>query len=156
MKVSEVHILPLAVTDADLNLIGGKGMSLASLAAAGFPVPDGFHVNADAYRAYIETHNLHDQLLRLAVPALVQRRVSFETASNDIQALFSDHDRPENIKASIASAYRSLEGGSAVAVRSSANAEGLPDLSFAGQQDTYLNVRGEEAVICTRRFNDDG
>ena len=152
MKVSEVHILPLAVPDADLNLIGGKGMSLASLSAAGFPVPDGFHVNADAYRAYIETHNLHDQLMRLAVPTLVGQRVSFEAASNEIQALFSDHDVPESIAGAIASAYRSLAGAvGAVAIRSSANAEDLPDLSFAGQQDTFLNVKGEEAVIATVR-----
>ena len=150
--MSEVHILPLAVTDADLNLIGGKGMGLASLSAAGFPVPDGFHVNADAYRAYIETHDLHDQLMRLAVPALVDQRVSFEAASNGIQALFSDHDVPDSIAGSIASAYRSLEGAvGAVAVRSSANAEDLPDLSFAGQQDTFLNVQGEEAVIAAVR-----
>jgi len=139
--------LPLAVSDADLNLIGGKGMSLASLSAAGFPVPDGFHVNADAYRAYIETHNLHDQLMQLAKPALVDKRVSFEAASSDIQTLFSNHDMPGNIKESIISAYQSLEGNGAVAVRSSANAEDLPDMSFAGQQDTYLNVQGIDAVI---------
>ena len=122
------------------------------MSAAGFPVPDGFHVNADAYRAYIDTHRLHDQLMRLAVPALVDQRVSFEAASNDIQALFSDHDVPESIAVAIASAYRSLEGAvGAVAVRSSANAEDLPDLSFAGQQDTFLNVKGEEAVIAAVR-----
>ncbi len=149
--MSEEHILPLAVTDADLNLIGGKGMSLASLSAAGFPVPDGFHVNADAYRAYIETHNLHDRLMQLAVPALVDKRVSFEAASNDIQALFSDREMPESIQESIVSAYQSLEGVGAVAVRSSANAEDLPDMSFAGQQDTFLNVQGEEAVIAAVR-----
>ena len=149
--MSEEHILPLAVTDADLNLIGGKGMSLASLSAAGFPVPDGFHVNADAYRAYIETHNLHDRLMQLAVPALVDKRVSFEAASNDIQALFSDREMPESIQGSIVSAYQSLEGVGAVAVRSSANAEDLPDMSFAGQQDTFLNVQGEEAVIAAVR-----
>ena len=145
--MSEIHILPLAATDADLNLIGGKGMSLARLSAAGFPVPDGFHVNADAYRAYIETHNLHDQLLQLAKPALVDRRVSFEAASNDIQALFAEHDMPESIKESIVVAYWSLGGAGAVAVRSSANAEDLPDMSFAGQQDTFLNVQGEDALI---------
>ena len=122
-------------------------MSLASLSAAGFPVPDGFHVNADAYRAYIETHNLHDQLMQLAKPALVDKRVSFEAASSDIQTLFSNHDMPGNIKESIISAYQSLEGNGAVAVRSSANAEDLPDMSFAGQQDTYLNVQGIDAVI---------
>ena len=141
------YILPLAVADADLNLIGGKGMSLASLAAAGFPVPDGYHVNADAYRAYVEAHELHDRVLRLAVPALVDGRVSFERASHDIQALFSVHDIPDNIVEPIAAAYQSLDGAGAVAVRSSANAEDLPELSFAGQQDTYLNVQGIDAVI---------
>ena len=149
--MTKTYTLPLAVADADLNLIGGKGMSLASLSAAGFPVPDGFHVNADAYRAYIEAHNLHDQLMQLAKPALVDKRVSFEAASNDIQALFSDHDMPESIADSIVSAYQSLEGTGAVAVRSSANAEDLPDMSFAGQQDTYLNVQGIDAVIAAVR-----
>ena len=141
------YCLPLAVLDADLNLIGGKGMSLASLSAAGFPVPNGFHINADAYRAYIETHNLHDRLMQLAKPVLVDKRVSFEAASRNIQTLFSEHNMLENIKESIISAYQSLEGNGAVAVRSSANAEDLPDMSFAGQQDTYLNVRGIDAVI---------
>ena len=122
-------------------------MSLASLSAAGFPVPDGFHVNADAYRAYIETHNLHNQLMQLAKPALVDKRVSFEAASSAIQALFLNHDMPGNIKESIISTYQSLEGNGAVAVRSSANAEDLPDMSFAGQQDTYLNVQSIDAVI---------
>ena len=146
--MSEIHTLPLAATDADLNLIGGKGMSLASLSAAGFPVPDGFHVNADAYRAYIETHNLHDQLLQLAKPALVDRRVSFEATSNVIQALFADHDMPESIKELIVVAYRSLGGAGAVAVRSSANAEDLPDMSKCPQHDAgYV----EMSSTCIRK-----
>lgn len=151
MKTPKVYVLPLATADADLNLIGGKGMSLASLSAAGFPVPDGFHVNADAYRAYLEAHNLQEQLMHLAQPALVEKRVSFEGASRDIQSLFTEHDMPEDIQRAIVSAYRSVEGVDAVAVRSSANAEDLPDMSFAGQQDTYLNVQGEDAVIAAVR-----
>ena len=85
--------------------------------------------------------------MQLAKPALVDKRVSFEAASSATQALFLNHDMPGNIKESIISTYQSLEGNGAVAVRSSANAEDLPDMSFAGQQDTYLNVQSIDAVI---------
>ena len=142
------NILPLATTQANLDLVGGKGMSLANLTAAAFPVPDGFHLTCRAYDEYISAYQLHDQIQALAQPQLVDNKVSFASAAHSIQVLFQENDIPSGIVEEIRSAYGLLDGDNpAVAIRSSANAEDLPDLSFAGQQDTYLNVQGLPNVI---------
>ena len=99
-------------------------------------------------------NDLQQAILDLAKPALVESSVSFESAAVAIQALFEQADLPSEIIAEIQQAYDALnERGQApaVAVRSSANAEDLPDLSFAGQQDTYLNVRGLNALVLAIR-----
>ena len=140
------YIAPLATQNDALEVVGGKGRSLAKLANAGFEVPTGFHVTTAAYRAFVSAHGLADRIIELARPALVDRRASFEQPSRDIQALFDSHDMPDEILADIRAAYAALAGEPAVAVRSSATAEDLPGLSFAGQQETYLNVLGADAV----------
>ena len=142
------NTLPLATTQANLDLVGGKGMSLANLTAAAFPVPDGFHLTCRAYDEYISAYQLHDQIQALAQPQLVDNKVSFASAAHSIQVLLQENDIPSGIAEEIRSAYGLLDGDNpAVAIRSSANAEDLPDLSFAGQQDTYLNVQGLPNVI---------
>ena len=133
-------------TDDSLEVVGGKGKSLARMAKAGFNVPSGFVIAAAAYRAFVAANNLQEEIVSLAKPAVVDGRVSFEQASHDIQALFAEHDPSAEITAEISQAYGPLDDAP-VAVRSSANAEDLPGLSFAGQQETYLNVKGADEVV---------
>ena len=142
------HVLPLDARDALLDVVGGKGKSLAAMASAGMNVPGGFCLATSAYRQYVSDGDLQASILDLVRPRISGRVVSFDEASAAIQPLFKAELLCEVITAEIRRAYVSLEGDNpAVAVRSSANAEDLPDMSFAGQQDTYLNVRGEDAVI---------
>jgi pyruvate,water dikinase len=142
------YTLPLDTAESSLELLGGKGRSLARMAAAELAVPGGFHVTASAYRRYADENNLQTPILDLAKPEITGRTLSFESASAGIQALFEKAEPPYDIVSEIRNAYTALGGkGPVVAVRSSANAEDLPDMSFAGQQDTYLNVRGDEALI---------
>jgi pyruvate,water dikinase len=146
------YTLQLDTVESSLEVLGGKGRSLARLAAAGLAVPGGFHVTADAYRRYVDANNLHARILDLVKPEITGRTLSFDTASADIQALFDEAEPPAKIVKEICEAYAVLGSDDpAVAVRSSANAEDLPDMSFAGQQDTYLNVCGEEALIAAVR-----
>ena len=137
-------------TDGGLEVVGGKGRSLAILARAGFNVPGGFVVTAAAYRSFVEVNGLQEKIVSLAKPVVEDSRVSFEQASDAIQALFADHDLSAETTAEISRAYGSLNDAP-VAVRSSANAEDLPGLSFAGQQETYLNVKGADEVVAAVR-----
>ena len=145
--MADSFILPMDTTDDALELIGGKGRSLAKMSNAGFNVPSGFHLTADAYRAFVAENNLQDQIVSLAKPALDNGWVTFEPASAAIQKLITSCEISEAIASQLRQAYASLGSDPAVAVRSSANAEDLPGLSFAGQQDTYLNVKGGEALL---------
>ena len=143
--LSSHHVLPFAAKIADLETVGGKGLSLASMSHAGFDVPPGFTIATSAYREFVTAGDLQQKIIGLARPELVGRMVSFEAASERIQTLFAGVELSNSLNTQIADAYREL-GEPRVAVRSSANAEDLPDLSFAGQQDTYLNVRGIDAI----------
>ncbi|MEO3868493.1 PEP/pyruvate-binding domain-containing protein [Nonomuraea sp. B12E4] len=130
-------VLPLGDAAADLATVGGKGASLARLIRAGLPVPGGFHITTGAYRAFVA--GFQEEILRAAAEGAPQR----------IAALFEAHDMPAGLAAEIRRACEEL--GVPVAVRSSATAEDLPDMSFAGQQDTYLNVRGEDLPAAVKR-----
>ena len=146
------YVLPLNTAESSLELLGGKGRSLAKMSTAGMAVPGGFQLTTAAYRGFVTDNNLQDRILELARPELINGRVSFESASESIQQLFGATNLSEEFIAEIREAYAALDGSDpAVAVRSSANAEDLPDMSFAGQQDTYLNVRGEEALLTAVR-----
>lgn len=130
-------VLPLAAPDADLALVGGKGASLARLAVAGLPVPPWFHVTTAAYRDFVSGHGLREQIL-----AAVTHQDANEGARR-VGELFAAHDMPDATAEAIRKAYVRLDGGDTpVAVRSSATADDLPGMSFAGQQDTYLTIRG--------------
>jgi rifampicin phosphotransferase len=128
-------VAPLRTFDrTDLALVGGKGANLGELVRTGFPVPDGFIVTTDAYTAIVQS-------LDLGITEPLE-----EEDGAAIRADFEVVTVPELLRVAIANAYAEL-GGGPVAVRSSATAEDLPGAAFAGQQDTYLNVVGEEAVI---------
>jgi pyruvate,water dikinase len=131
----------LAAEEATLDLAGGKGASLARLAAAGLPVPDGFLLTTAAYRRVVEAGDLQPRI----VAALDN-----PDAETIIRGLFTSATIPDDVLSAIYAGYASLGSESpsvAVAVRSSATAEDLPGFSFAGQQDTFLNLRGERDVV---------
>ena len=142
-----MHISNLDTKDDSLETVGGKGQSLARLTNAGFAVPTGFLVQTSAYRSFVADHNLQTAIVEAARPAIKEGRVSFEQASANISELFAAAPLSDDTAKEIATAYNALPDTPAVAVRSSANAEDLPGLSFAGQQETYLNVTGEDAVV---------
>jgi pyruvate,water dikinase len=142
-------ILSLSSPEATLLRAGGKGANLARLTQAAFNVPPGFIVTTDAYRVFVESNQIGSTLLALAAAASPDDPNALEAASNKIRALFSAGTLPAEIAEAIRSEYAKLSpaGNLPVAVRSSATAEDLPGLSFAGQQDTFLNVVGPEALI---------
>jgi len=146
------YVLPISTTEDSLELVGGKGRSLARMATAGFAVPNGFLVTTSAYRQYVSENDLQSRILELARPELKDGAISFQKASESIRQVFAEAELSEEQVAEITEAYAALpDDDPALAVRSSANAEDLPDLSFAGQQETYLNVRGADAVVTAVR-----
>jgi phosphohistidine swiveling domain-containing protein len=140
--------VPLDTPHNALESVGGKGRSLSNMVRAGFRVPGGFLVTTDGYKGFVAEHGLQQRIVGAAVkPAVVAGRASFEACSQEIFAMFAAHDLSAATASDIAAAYAALPGEPAVAVRSSATAEDLPGLSFAGQQETFLNVTGVEAVV---------
>ncbi|TQS20335.1 PEP/pyruvate-binding domain-containing protein [Microbispora sp. KK1-11] len=131
-------VIPLDDAGADLATVGGKGASLAALARAGLPVPGGFHVTTEAYRAFVA--DFREDILAAAAAGDADR----------IAALFAGREIPDPITAAIRAAYAALGDDVPVAVRSSATAEDLPGMSFAGQQDTFLNVTGDGLLDAVR------
>jgi pyruvate, water dikinase len=144
----------------DVPLVGGKNASLGELyrelAAAGVRVPNGFAVTADGYRYFMRATGLAGSVERIArgwargdLADLAERGLAIR------QAILAT-PLPADLQEAILAAYEALGGGTPldVAVRSSATAEDLPDASFAGQQETYLNVRGRAALLdaCHRAF----
>jgi len=141
-----IMILPFDGPGASLEAAGGKGMNLARLARAGFPVPRGFIVQTEAYRAFVAANDLQRKIEGAIRGLSAEDGRGLEYASEKIRAAFSAGTLPKEVSWPIRAAYESLKD-TPVAVRSSATAEDLPDLSFAGQQDTYLNIIGENEVL---------
>jgi phosphohistidine swiveling domain-containing protein len=135
-SASTVTLVPLDSPAADANVAGGKGDGLSRLIRGGFPVPAGFVIPTSAYGAFVAANGLTSDL---PVGDGHLLRQNFE--AGEIPAELAD---------AILAAYHALSGGP-VAVRSSANAEDLPNASFAGQQDTYLNVVGDAALLTAVR-----
>jgi phosphohistidine swiveling domain-containing protein len=129
----------------DTSLAGGKGASLGELAQAGLPVPPGFVLTVDAYRAFLRANGLERAI------AGILRRIDpgdiavLERAAADVAGRLASGRMPDEVADQVRQAYAELASPQ-VAVRSSATAEDLPHSSFAGQYATFLNVAGEEAV----------
>ncbi|MFI2487193.1 PEP/pyruvate-binding domain-containing protein [Promicromonospora kroppenstedtii] len=157
-EVTSSFTLPLADPAAvDLAITGGKGASLARLAAAGLPVPGGFHVTTDAYRAAVAGAP-QQAIVAAARDVVPDRPETHEAAAVRIAEVFAALEIPRTVADAVRAGYAGLlaPGGSpdaapdrdpAVAVRSSATAEDLPGMSFAGQQDSFLDIRGADAVL---------
>ena len=138
----------------DVEHVGGKNASLgemiSNLAGAGVSVPGGFATTSQAYRDFLELSGLNDQI-HAALDALdVDDVNALAKTGAQIRKWIMEAEFPEKLNAEIRTAFATLSQGNpdmAVAVRSSATAEDLPDASFAGQQETFLNIRGVENVI---------
>ena len=140
-------ILPFTAIDgAMLPLVGGKAANLGELIRAGFPVPDGFCVSTAAYEMVAADAGLEPTLAALAA-AEPGDTVRLAELAGEMRSLLLEASVPDVLGWTIAEAYEGLGSDAPVAVRSSATAEDLPGASFAGQQDTYLNVVGVESVI---------
>lgn len=129
----------------DVALVGGKGANLGELTRAGIPVPPGFVVTVHAYSRLLDEVRLRQPAERLLDDLDVNDRSSLELAAAAIRRLITAAEMPEDVASEIAIAYRQMAPGP-VAVRSSATAEDLAEASFAGQQETYLNVEDEADV----------
>ena len=134
----------------DLPIAGGKGANLGELRRAGFAVPPGFVATTAAYDRFVAAGGL-GAVIKQAVTGLdVADTTALARASEAIRQAFDAASVPDEVAGAVRDAYRRLGGGgneAAVAVRSSATAEDLPGATFAGQQETYLNVIGEAALL---------
>jgi pyruvate,water dikinase len=145
------------ITIGDVATVGGKNASLGEmfreLRPRGIAVPDGFAITAAAYRDYLEHNDLKGFLQRRLSGLEHSDTVALQAAGLEIRQAITAGRLPKALSDAVLQAYQRLSGGSGalvdVAVRSSATAEDLPDASFAGQQETYLNVQGAEALLAT-------
>ncbi len=135
------------VDRTNLLEVGGKGANLGEMSKAGFPVPSGFCITTSGYRDFIATSHEMDRLLDL----LDQLKPDQPDEISKLGKLIRDHlltiPIPQTIKSSIIDAWKIVGEEQAYAVRSSATAEDLPTASFAGQQETYLNVKGADQLL---------
>ena len=131
----------------DIPTVGGKGANLGEMTKAGFPVPGGFVVTSSAYVHMIEVNNLEDKIKAMLKDLNVEDATALNRASHQVIELIEKSPFPKDIEEQVFKAYDKLGNNPWVAVRSSATAEDLPEASFAGQQETYLNVRGDASVI---------
>jgi len=146
----------------DIPLVGGKNASLGEmfreLAPKGVRVPDGFAVTSDAYRHFLRSAGLDAEITRLLRGLDTRDMDNLRLRGNRVRHAILAAEFPPDLEGAILTAYAELQGDAPepvdVAVRSSATAEDLPDASFAGQQETYLNVQGRLALVdaCRRCF----
>ncbi|HOM77739.1 MAG TPA: phosphoenolpyruvate synthase [bacterium] len=150
MNKSTAHILNFSdIRKSDLPYVGGKGANLGEMLSAGIPVPDGFVVTAKAYYDFLDGTSLRHKILTELSGLDVDDSKALAQASKNIKTAILAAKMPDDLAEEIKNAYIKLSGEHdlLVAVRSSATAEDLPDASFAGQQETYLNIRGSKEVI---------
>ena len=143
------------LSSKDVSIAGGKNASLGEMIRAlkgkGIKVPEGFATTADAYWEFLRKNNLKEKI-ESHIKKMENKEETLEQTGKAIRELFLQSNFPEDIKKAIIESYRTLcktygRDNVDVAVRSSATAEDLPQASFAGQQETFLNVRGEEALL---------
>ena len=138
------------VDKEDVGLVGGKGANLGEMTQAGFPIPPGFIVTAPAYFKVIDLNELRPKIKTILSGLDHHHSVRLNAASQKIKQLILRAKLPDDLAMMIIKAYLKLGRGdlnTLVAVRSSATAEDLPGASFAGQQETYLNIKGEANLV---------
>ncbi|MCH7640812.1 phosphoenolpyruvate synthase [Patescibacteria group bacterium] len=138
----------------DLHLVGGKGANLGEMVKAGFPVPSGFVVTVHSYEKFLAENNLTEEIITILKETDVNKPDELEKASKQIQGKIKHSNMPKDIALDIVKAYHKLSGTikrSLMAVRSSATAEDLPGASFASQQETFLNIKGDTNILVAVR-----
>ncbi len=136
----------------DVDVAGGKGANLGELTQAGIPVPPGFVVTSATYQKFVEETGIFDTIMDILNTVDVNQNRELQDAARKIKKIIIDTQMPDDIRRIVIEAYNALclrigSDDVFVAIRSSATAEDLPEASFAGQQDTYLNIKGEEDVL---------
>lgn len=151
MSSQPALVLPFSkISKEDLPLVGGKGANLGEMYGLGLPVPNGFVVTAQAYESVIDHNALQPVIREIIRQTDVNNQKELQKSSIKIQRLINTADIPPELTKAIFTSYETLKPGDRaplVAVRSSATAEDLPDASFAGQQESYLNIKGEANLI---------
>ena len=152
MPVSDDYIVPLdALSMADVPRVGGKNASLGemirNLSGAGVKVPGGFATTAQAFWDFLDHNDLRARIQARLASLDVADVTALAQAGAEIRARVEAAALPAALETGLRTAYAALGDSVSVAVRSSATAEDLPDASFAGQQETYLHVRGEDALL---------
>lgn len=142
---------------SDIPVLGGKGANLAEMTNADFPVPNGFVVTSQAYFKFLDETGIRQQVVKLADSIDVDDTARLERTAEQIRTIVKNTPMSEALKIGIRKAYRQLSEKkiawmnssepALVAVRSSATAEDLPTASFAGQQETYLNIQGDLSLL---------
>ena len=138
------------LSTADVAFAGGKGANLGELTRAGLPVPPGFVIGAPAYAAFCDETGLRAKLTDALAGLDVEDTEQLKEASDRARELVAGAAMPEWLEDAIRAAYAELAGSEPdmpVAVRSSATSEDTASASFAGMNETFLNVRGEDALI---------
>ncbi len=137
----------------DVSLVGGKAANLGELTSnVDVPVPPGFAITADAYVQFLKHNQLDEKIMNMLSETDVNNTEQLDETSKKIRELIYQGEFPPDMKEEIINGYRSLGEkvgmeNPYVATRSSATAEDLPDASFAGQQETYLDIRGEDELL---------
>src|SRR5256714_6223511 len=164
MNSASPFILPLnQVGINDIDKVGGKNASLGemiqNLASLGINIPNGFVITVAAYRKFLQENNLEETIRTIVNTIDYNNIISLRRVGLEVRQLLRNSRFPRDLSEMIINAYYELskdydQHTTDVAVRSSATAEDLPDASFAGQQETYLNVRGHAALLdaCKRCF----
>lgn len=136
----------------DIPIVGGKGANLGELTQKGLNVPPGYCINAEAYLHFVDHTELDEVIKALMYGLNEEDSDQLQYVSNEIQKRINNSDIPKDLVDEIKRSYKEFSEkidllDPEVAVRSSATAEDLPEASFAGQQDTYLHINGEEELI---------
>ncbi len=138
----------------DIPVVGGKNASLGEMINAGLPVPPGFAITAFSYEKYLDETHLVDKIYKIINEIITDKNDPnlYDVASKKIRAVIEKTPIPKDIETAVVAAYKELNKrlnmkDAFVAVRSSATAEDLPDASFAGQQETFLNIRGAADLL---------
>lgn len=138
------------IDKTDVPLVGGKGANLGEMTKAGFPVPNGFAITTEAYRRFLSENNLDKKIYPLLAACDVDNSEELLRLSKSIQKMILSSKIPKEVIREVVLSYKKLQGflgKNLFAVRSSATAEDMPKASFAGQQATFFNIKGEANLL---------
>ena len=147
-KYPEKLILALSHIDKNsLSVVGGKGANLGEMAKHEFPIPDGFSVTTHAYKLFLKESSFEEELIAALSPLDPTDPQEVSKVGKMIRDRLTSFPIPSTIEEGVSKELERFPEGSRFAIRSSATAEDLPDASFAGQQDTYLNIKSPREIM---------